>query len=176
MELCWRSTSYCACARCGVYAHCLLACTALCPHSLIIIGDTVGLVITHMMDTAVTATTRRVIIGVTATVVILPLSLVKNMAMLSRSSAVSIGAVLWIVGFVVIKAIVGVGDDVVVPTTSEERQVHVVSTNFFPAVGVIAFAFVCHHSCFIVFNSLKVRATPPRVFGCLLCVVLLSLL
>lgn len=42
------------------------------------------------------------------------------------------------------------------PSTEEEARVTIVAGNFFPAVGVVAFAFVCHHSCFIVFNSLKV--------------------
>ena len=27
--------------------------------------------------------------------------------------------------------------------------------NFFPAIGIISFAFVCHHACFMVYNTLR---------------------
>ena len=101
---------------------------------------------------------RRIIIICVAIVFVLPLSLVKNMAKLAKSSALSITAVCWIVLIVIVRSFTGVSDDVPVPATEDEKAIKVINDHVAPGIGVIAFAFVCHHSCFIVFNSLKVGA------------------
>jgi hypothetical protein len=41
------------------------------------------------------------------------------------------------------------------PDTDAEMRLLFVDSKFFSAIGVISFAFVCHHACFIVFNSLR---------------------
>lgn len=125
--------------------------------SLIIIGDTVTQVLSHWDGEPVTQTTRRLVIVGVAIVFVLPLALVKNMAKLAKTSALSITAVVWIVGVVFVRSFTGVTDDVPVPTTDAETELKVFNDNFFPAIGAISFAFTCHHSTFIVFNSLEVR-------------------
>lgn len=84
---------------------------------------------------------------------ILPLALIKNMSKLANTSFMSLVAVGWII-FVVFGRSVTTVLDAKVPH-AEEKTMHVVGANFFPAIGIMAFAFVCHHSSFIVFNSLS---------------------
>jgi sodium-coupled neutral amino acid transporter 11 len=85
---------------------------------------------------------------------ILPLALLKNMAALSKTSLLSIISVLFILGVVVKVWLTGAGD-ARVPVTAAERELRFIDTAFFPAIGVISFAFVCHHACFIVYNTLR---------------------
>lgn len=121
---------------------------------LIIIGDTIDRALSFWQDREESDSTRRVVISVVAFVPILPLSVVKNISRLSKSSGLSLVAVCWIILVVIIRAITGVGD--AEAPASGEKKVSVIREKFFPAIGVISFAFVCHHSSFFVFRSLKV--------------------
>jgi amino acid permease len=88
---------------------------------------------------------------------VLPLALLKNMAALAKTSFVSLAAVIVILGVVVKNAATGPGDAPTFLTSGNpaDAELRVMDSKFFPAVGVIAFAFVCHHACFIVFNTLR---------------------
>ena len=97
---------------------------------------------------------KRVTLVSIATGAVLPLALLKNMAALSKTSFISLAAVVVILSVVVNKAVVGPGD-APVPVTEAERALRFVDVKFFSAIGVISFAFVCHHACFIVFNGLR---------------------
>jgi len=97
---------------------------------------------------------KRVTLVSLATGAVLPLALLKNMAALSKTSFVSLAAVVVILSVVVSKAFLGPGD-APGPKTPEEMALKFVDGKFFSAIGVISFAFVCHHACFIVFNSLR---------------------
>lgn len=37
----------------------------------------------------------------------------------------------------------------------EDLELRVIDSKFGPAIGVISFAFVCHHACFIVYQTLR---------------------
>lgn len=126
---------------------------------MIIIGDTVGIVLAHSAGVEMTLGLRRLIICLASVVLILPLCLARDMATLSKTSFLSVLAVAWIIVTVIVRAFVGLGD-ARLPVTEAERELSVVSANFFPAVGVLAFAFVCHHNCFIVYNSLQDNTLP----------------
>ena len=88
----------------------------------------------------------------------LPLSLLRNMASLEWSSSLSILSVVVIVAIVVIE----------VPTVEEKngaienyQAVYTFArSTWLAGVGTMAFAFVCHHSSFIVYNSLKDNSIP----------------
>jgi sodium-coupled neutral amino acid transporter 11 len=102
---------------------------------------------------------RATLVGI-AIGAVLPLALLKNMAALAKTSFLSLAAVVVILGVVIKNAAMGPGDPDDAPTflTSKDpadAELRVVDSKFFPAVGVIAFAFVCHHACFIVFNTLR---------------------
>jgi sodium-coupled neutral amino acid transporter 11 len=97
---------------------------------------------------------KRVVLTTIATGGVLPLACLKDMAKLSKTSFLSLMSVIFITLVVVIRCIGGPGD-AKQPVTEEDRTLHVIDINFFPAIGVIAFAFVCHHACFIVYNTLR---------------------
>lgn len=119
---------------------------------LIIVGDTVSSVLTQLLDDDVSAWERRAIILSVAVAVILPLSLVKNMSTLAWSSSISIAAVIWIVLVVVARSFNDSGG-ARLPSDSEDSIV-LLGSKFFPAIGIVAFAYVCQHNSFIVFKSL----------------------
>lgn len=97
---------------------------------------------------------KRVVLTSIATGAVLPLSCLKDMAKLSKTSLLSLCSVILITFIVVVRWLGGPGD-APVPVKDEDKMLHVIDTNFFPAIGVIAFAFVCHHACFLVYNTLR---------------------
>jgi len=123
---------------------------------LIGIGDNMAIVVSHWSGTDLHANpwVKRVTLSAIAFGAVLPLALLRNMAALSKTSFISICAVIFIIGVVIKNAITGPGD-APVPITPEDRELKFIDSNFFPAIGVIAFAFVCHHACFIVYNTLR---------------------
>lgn len=84
-----------------------------------------------------------------AVCLVLPLASLKNMAVLSKTSALSLLCVIFII-FVVIANAAGPSADTKLPRTDAQKELLFIDSNFFPAIGIIAFAFVCHHACFIV--------------------------
>jgi sodium-coupled neutral amino acid transporter 11 len=115
-----------------------------------------AIVVSHWSGTNLAANpwVKRVTLTAIAIGAVLPLAMLKNMAALSKTSALSICAVIFIIGVVIKNAITGPGD-APIPVTEEERALLFIDSNFFPAIGVIAFAFVCHHATFIVYNTLR---------------------
>jgi hypothetical protein len=112
---------------------------------------------------------------------VLPLALLKNMSALSKTSFLSLTSVVVILCVVFSRWITGpcpgntYGCDVIQPgitpnpalypdpvenpmpkaSPASDLDLFVVDKKFLPAVGVIGFAFICHHACFIVFNTLR---------------------
>lgn len=103
---------------------------------------------------------KRVTLTTIALLGILPLALLKDMAKLSKTAMISFFSTIFVLLVVVIRAITGPGD-APVPTDPAERELKFIDKGFFPAIGVMAFAFVCHHACFMIFNSLRDN-TPAR--------------
>ena len=97
---------------------------------------------------------KRVVLVSIAVGAVLPLSLLKDMAALSKTSFISLVSVIFITGVVISRAIMGPGD-APIPVTPVDRELLFIDVNFFPAIGIISFAFVCHHACFIVYNTLR---------------------
>ena len=93
------------------------------------------------------------VLVVVATGAVLPLALLKNMAALTKTSLLSICSVLFITFVVILRAFTA-PPDMRLPVGSQ-TELKFIDTNFFPAVGIISFAFVCHHACFLVYNSLR---------------------
>ena len=114
----------------------------------IVIADWSGIVLKQNMWV------KRVTLVSLAIGAVLPLALLKNMAALSKTSFLSLAAVVVILFNVLRVAAIGPGD-APAPTTPEDLQLRVIDSRFFSAIGVISFAFVCHHACFIVFNTLR---------------------
>ncbi|MES1909711.1 MAG: hypothetical protein MHM6MM_002411 [Cercozoa sp. M6MM] len=129
---------------------------------LVIIGDTVPEVMKAALgkNSDSILTSRTWIVFLISTFLVLPLSLLRNMASLRWSSVVSVGAVFVILATVLARA----------PQVAEEQGIHwrnedapfsVAKPTALRGLGAFSFAFVCHHSAFIVRNSLR-NPTPRR--------------
>ncbi|XP_062517824.1 putative sodium-coupled neutral amino acid transporter 11 [Corticium candelabrum] len=83
-------------------------------------------------------------------IVMLPLSLYKEIEKLGKVSAISILCVGFIVLVIIIRAGT-MGPDI--PVTSDGYSI--ARSGFFQAVGIMAFAFVCHHNSFLIYKSIQ---------------------
>ena len=119
-------------------------------------GDTSSIVFGHWtgIDMKANPWVKRVVLTVIATGGVLPLACLKDMAKLSKTSFLSLISVIFITIIVFTRWVGGPGD-AKQPTTAADMELRIIDTNFFPAIGVISFAFVCHHACFIVYNTLR---------------------
>jgi len=97
---------------------------------------------------------KRIVLVTVSIGAVLPLAMQKDMAKLSKTSFLSLLSVLFITFVVITRAFTGPGEGRS-PVTEEDRTLHFVDANLFPAIGIISFAFVCHHATFIVYNTLK---------------------
>ena len=120
----------------------------------IILADDISIVAAHWAgEESVSPWLRRGVILGTSILLLLPLGLVRNMASLARTSFLSLVAVVVVVIVVVVRA--GTGSDGAPDPDSQQATVVLFAPRFFPALGAICFAFVCHHSSMVVFNSLQ---------------------
>ena len=121
------------------------------------VGDNMSIVVATWSGTSLAANPwiKRVTLSVIALGAVLPLALLRDMSALSKTSALSICAVIFIIFVVLKNALLGAAADTVLPTKAADLELKFIDSNFFPAIGVIAFAFVCHHATFIVYNTLR---------------------
>ena len=119
---------------------------------LMIVGDTVPVALDYFMGAE--APSRTTVMLLAGCFIMLPLSLLLDMASLASTSLLSIAADVFMVVFICVRS-----------HTAAEKQ----DTEFDPSgdvtvvngasiaagLGTISFAFVCQHSSFIVFNSMK---------------------
>ena len=125
---------------------------AMCAYH-VVIGDTITPIIATLFPDSF-LNNRQLIVFLYSFIFMLPLSLLKNMSSLAWSSSLSIISVLVIVIIVCIEAPKRNPDEVLYRTAYTFAEKKAVS-----GVGAMAFAFVCHHSSFIVYNSLKDATT-----------------
>jgi sodium-coupled neutral amino acid transporter 11 len=124
---------------------------------MIIFKDTMPLVLAVSQPAAAAA--PRVVLLVATLLVLLPLSLVRAFGLLARLGLLKLVATLFITFTVAFYASALRGK--VESTRSAAWKLTAVHANYFPALGTISFAFVCHHQTFLVLGSLR-NATPRR--------------
>ncbi|XP_058834141.1 putative sodium-coupled neutral amino acid transporter 11 [Topomyia yanbarensis] len=119
----------------------------------VVVGDTLSKVLVRLVPSwgnAMGAVRFGVVLVVTVFVII-PLCLYKNVSRLAKASFLSLACVVIILIAVVYKLLSG--DYQVVPDTPESwRFAH---GDVIPAVGIMAFAFMCHHNTFLVYHSMR---------------------
>ncbi|KAG8199869.1 hypothetical protein JTE90_015860 [Oedothorax gibbosus] len=117
----------------------------------IIIGDTITKVLMRMFDVSRTSLlgNRHFIVLISTIFVTLPLSLYRTIVRLSLVSFLSLLFAVSIVVFVVIRAFTMAGEIAITPNAFQ-----FVNSGFTEAVGVIAFAYMCHHNSFLLFDVL----------------------
>ncbi|XP_078183650.1 putative sodium-coupled neutral amino acid transporter 11 isoform X6 [Callithrix jacchus] len=118
----------------------------------IIAGDTLSKVFQRIpgVDPENLFIGRHFIIGLSTVTFTLPLSLYRDIAKLGKVSLISTGLTTLILGIVMARA-VSLGPHI--PKT-EDAWVFA-KPNAIQAVGVMSFAFICHHNSFLVYSSLE---------------------
>ncbi|KAJ1915467.1 hypothetical protein H4219_004318 [Mycoemilia scoparia] len=149
---------------------------------IVIVGDTLPHVLSSLLPSVADTGfggflfSRRVIIFLFVVCLAYPLSLYRNIGSLAKTSAFAVVAMLTIIISVLIEG----------PRIDTEYRpdpgapIKLFGTGFFESVGVITFAFVCHHNSFMIYGSLK-KPTLNRYFDVVLwasvfaCVVSLTI-
>jgi len=159
MEHCFGATGfYCISWSMAVFAYgAMLA-------YLMIIGDTVPKAFDRLDEgRAVEALhDRNTVITAIAVCIILPLSLLRKMDFLSYTSALSICCDVVLIIIVCAECSDAATDTVLYPPSgidpeTEPHPYSFMNRRIFAGIGAMSFAYVCQHSSFIVFNSLKER-------------------
>ncbi|KAJ3120241.1 hypothetical protein HK098_004765 [Nowakowskiella sp. JEL0407] len=127
---------------------------AMCAYA-VIVGDTLPSVFSHIIPkTSIfysILTNRRLMISACTLFVSLPLSLYRDISALAKTSLLSLVAIVYILIAVAIRSPQMGADSVGKP----EEKFTVIGPGVFQAIGVISFAFVCHHNTFLIYGSLK---------------------
>ncbi|KIV88767.1 hypothetical protein PV10_08412 [Exophiala mesophila] len=122
----------------------------------IIVGDTIPRVLQALFPSLVDApflwllTDRRAIIVLFILGISWPLSLYRDIAKLSKASTLALISML-----IIIVTVVTQGFLVDNELRGSVKGLLFVNDGFFEAVGVISFAFVCHHNSLLIYGSLK---------------------
>ncbi|KAH8697227.1 putative amino acid transporter [Talaromyces proteolyticus] len=122
----------------------------------IIVGDTIPHVFAALFPSLRETsflwllTDRRAVIVLFILCISYPLSLYRDIAKLAKASALALVSMLIIVFTVVIQ-----GFRVPADLRGDLKGNLFVNSGFFQAVGVISFAFVCHHNSLLIYGSLK---------------------
>ncbi|KAL4964788.1 putative amino acid transporter [Aspergillus stella-maris] len=122
----------------------------------IIVGDTIPHVLSSLfpslrdMSFLWLLTDRRAIIVLLVLGISYPLSLYRDIAKLAKASTLALISMA-----VIIIAVLTQGFRVPKESRGEVKSLLLVNSGFFQAVGVISFAFVCHHNSLLIYGSLK---------------------
>uniref|UniRef100_A0A8W7P3J9 Putative sodium-coupled neutral amino acid transporter 11 n=1 Tax=Anopheles coluzzii TaxID=1518534 RepID=A0A8W7P3J9_ANOCL len=125
----------------------------------VVVGDTLSKVLVRFVPAwgSSMGMVRFGVVLVVTIFVVIPLCLYKNVSRLAKASFLSLACVVLILMAVVYRLLSG--DYSVVPNTPESwRFAH---SDLIPAVGIMAFAFMCHHNTFLVYQSMQ-NATMER--------------
>ena len=114
---------------------------------LVIIGDTIP---------RLTGLNREFIIILVSSFIILPLSLLKDLSMLSYTSLISISADVVIIIIICFTAPGAAHSQDIHPSlTSSPATLTLFSPRLFAGIGTLSFAFVCMHNSFIVYRYVR---------------------
>ncbi|CAH1788298.1 unnamed protein product [Owenia fusiformis] len=120
----------------------------------IIIGDTITKIVVRLGGESLRYSilgNRQFIIVIVTLLFTLPLSLYQNIAKLSKYALVAIVFLVFILIFMFIR-----GATMHIPAT--EGAWEFANYNITSALGIMAFAYMCHHNSFIIYDSLEKRS------------------
>ncbi|OJJ03703.1 hypothetical protein ASPVEDRAFT_43197 [Aspergillus versicolor CBS 583.65] len=122
----------------------------------IIVGDTIPHVLSSLfpslrdMSFLWLLTDRRAVIVLLVLGISYPLSLYRDIAKLAKASTLALLSMA-----VIVIAVLTQGFRVSPESRGDVKSLFFVNSGFFQAVGVISFAFVCHHNSLLIYGSLK---------------------
>ena len=132
---------------------------------VVIVGDTLSRIVEEFFvladsDPPGWAISTSLIKTVTILLIMLPLSLLRNIAMLEKFSALAVLFVTAIVLFTVVKAATYYCSvRCFLPSCCDTPlSIWLINTHFIESVGIMAFAFVCHHNTYLIYGSLVRRS------------------
>ena len=114
---------------------------------LVIVGDTIPVVMQIFLGD-VFVTERGFVVIFLSVVVILPLSLLKDLSSLSWTSLLSV------IGVTILIIIIVVASPLEAIKERLRPEIGIVNSSLFAGIGTIAFAIVCQHNSFLVYQSL----------------------
>ncbi|XP_013379139.1 putative sodium-coupled neutral amino acid transporter 11 [Lingula anatina] len=118
----------------------------------VIIGDTITKVMLRFFGYYISGTivgTRHFVIVVVTLLVLLPVSLYRDIAKLAVASLTAMAFVVFILVAMIIR--IDMSSDI--PVTEDSWQF--ANYNFTQAIGVMAFAYMCLHNSFLIYDSLE---------------------
>ncbi|KAJ1961581.1 hypothetical protein GGI12_003176, partial [Dipsacomyces acuminosporus] len=133
---------------------------------IVIVGDTLPHVLGALLPSVASSSvgkvvfSRRFVVAFFVIFMAYPLSLYRDIGKLGKTSAFAVVAMCTIIVSVIVE---GPQIDSKL-RAGPDSPVSFANTGFFQAVGVITFAFVCHHNSFMIYGSLK-KPTLNRYFG-----------
>lgn len=119
----------------------------------VVIGDTVPWCLHVLFDINMNVFTRELVMVLAALLIVLPLSLLKNVSALSSASLLSVAAVLLLVLLVAIHGREEMQRQGRVFDPSEHTTF--VGPNILSGIATISFHYVCQQCCFLMFRSLE---------------------
>ncbi|CAK7263280.1 hypothetical protein SEPCBS57363_000479 [Sporothrix epigloea] len=123
----------------------------------VIVGDSIPHVLTavwpglHDVPVLGMLADRRAVIVVCTLAVSYPLTLYRDIAKLAKASTFALVSMVVIIVTVVVQGAMVPADE----RGSFSRPLLTVNSGIFQAIGVISFAFVCHHNSLLIYGSLK---------------------
>ncbi|KAG7187882.1 hypothetical protein KM043_013859 [Ampulex compressa] len=125
----------------------------------VVVGDTVTKVlirVTGIEESNILAH-RQVVILLATLCVTIPLCLYRNVARLAKISFLSLVCV----GFILLVIFVRMGTMSAIVPNQEDSWRFANFRGIIPSVGIMAFAFMCHHNTFLIYGSIE-RATQQK--------------
>ncbi|XP_001604633.1 putative sodium-coupled neutral amino acid transporter 11 isoform X2 [Nasonia vitripennis] len=125
----------------------------------VVVGDTVTKVLIRVtgLDPDSFIVKREVVIFLATLLVVIPLCLYRNVAKLAKISFLSLVCV----GFILLAIFIRMDSmSSIVPSHPDSWKFGNIA-GIVPAVGIMAFAFMCHHNTFLIYGSIE-RATQEK--------------
>ncbi|KAL1451643.1 hypothetical protein WDU94_006001 [Cyamophila willieti] len=118
----------------------------------IVVGDTITKVLIRLFSLRATSLLARrdVVVALATLFVTIPLCLFRDLARLARWSLASLVLVLFIL-FCILIRMSSISE--IVPVTRDAWAF--ADTGIVPAIGIMAFAFMCHHNVFLLYESIE---------------------
>ncbi|XP_011346621.1 putative sodium-coupled neutral amino acid transporter 11 isoform X2 [Ooceraea biroi] len=122
----------------------------------IVVGDTVTKVLTRVTDIPIFAY-RQVVILLATLGITIPLCLYRNVARLAKISFFSLVCV----GFILLAIVIRMDTMSSLVPSREDSWRFANFRGVVPSIGIMAFAFMCHHNTFLIYGSIE-RATQQK--------------
>ncbi|KAL1128999.1 hypothetical protein AAG570_013531 [Ranatra chinensis] len=118
----------------------------------VVVGDTVTKVLIRVFSLEPWSlfARRDIVVAMATLFVSIPLCLLKDLARLARASLLSLVFIIFILMAVFIR-LISLGPTI--PSTLDSWQFY--NWGVIPAIGIMAFAFMCHHNVFLLYSSIE---------------------